>query len=408
MSTTPVKILYLITKARWGGAQRYVHDLATRIGASGDSGGTKITVAVALGGDGADDPHGLATRLAKAGVRTLLVPGLGRDIALFSDLRAFFALIKILRRERPDICHVNSSKAAFLGALAARIIGILPSLQPTSYKQQPRAVFTLHGLPSREPRNLLWRCAVALGTWLTALLSHTTIAVCEADRRAISRWPFVGEKAVTIYNGIEPPDFLDRETARREIGECVPGAVTPEPSTLMVTIAELHPNKGIENLIEALASLQPTSYNLQAVVIGSGELRPRLETLIKKHGLERGVFLAGHIPDAARFLKAADLFVLPSVKEGLPYALLEAALAEAPVIATAVGGVPEIIAGDALGTLVPPGNPDALARAIRRAVADLPGARERARALAARAAKTFAVENFRLKTLAVYLSAVVQ
>jgi len=133
-------------------------------------------------------------------------------------------------------------------------------------------------------------------------------------------------------------------------------------------IANLYATKGIEYLIEA-ASITAKSYKLKAIsyiVIGEGKERPKLEALIKTYNLENNFFLIGRISNATQYLKAFDIVVLPSVKEGFPWVLLDAMAAEVPIIATKVGAVPEVIEDNKDGLLVPPGDSKALAEKIYR------------------------------------------
>src|SRR3989344_6929292 len=133
------KVMYLITKATWGGAQRYVYDLSTNIPKS------EFEPIVAYGTRGK-----LADELEPAGIATRQLPSLGRDVAIVSDIKSFFEMLRIIRELKPDVVHLNSSKAAALGALAARIA------------RAPNIIFTVHGWPFGEKRNpftkiLLWK-----------------------------------------------------------------------------------------------------------------------------------------------------------------------------------------------------------------------------------------------------------
>ena len=152
------RILFIITKSNFGGAQRYVYDLATHLSEAYD-------VAVAFGGTGVhySSEGTLAKKLSDRGVRTIFVQSLGRDINLGGDFRAFFDLIKLFKKERPDVVHLNSSKAGGMGALAGQIAGI------------PRIIFTSHGLPYDEDRSVFARATILTATWITFLLCKKVI-----------------------------------------------------------------------------------------------------------------------------------------------------------------------------------------------------------------------------------------
>ena len=166
---------------------------------------------------------------------------------------------------------------------------------------------------------------------------------------------------VVINNGISILDthFLDRETARRELlGEVATG----EPNSLWIgTISELHSNKGLQYLIQAIKILNKS---LTVVVIGEGEERERLEKYIKLLNLEHQIHLVGRKDNAAKYLKAFDFFTLTSITEAFPYVILEAGAAGLPVVASGVGGIPEIITSMQSGILVKPRQPSEIAKAI--------------------------------------------
>lgn len=304
MTPAPAKkILFVITKSNWGGAQRYVYDLATHVSGA----------VVALGGSGP-----LKDKLAAAGVRVEEVRSFQRDISFAKELRAFFELLRIMRAERPDVIHLNSSKAGGIGALAGRIAGV------------PKIVFTAHGWPFLEPRNFLSRALIYFFSWLTAALSHTVIVVSESDLRIARKMPFVKDAAIRIYNGIDlGMPFGSGDAVRRQF---------PSHAKITGTIGELTKNKNQEALINEAAKRQ----DMFVAIVGEGEDRGRLEWQIKMHGLENRVKLFGFMP-AAEVLKGFDEFALPSLKEGLPYVLLEAKLAGLPLRANRVGGVGEIL-----------------------------------------------------------------
>ena len=310
----PKKVLLVITKSDWGGAQRYVYDLATSLAASG------IKVAVALGAAKSTGTRSglLATRLTEAGVRTIPIKSFTRDLGLGHDLRAFFEILRVLRAEKPEVLHLNSSKAGGLGALAGRLAGT------------PRVVFTAHGWPFAERRNLPWRVFAWFGSWATALLSHVVIVVSRADLALGRRLPFCRRKMRLVWNGIAPMTFGDGSAIR---------SAFPPGARIIGTVGELNANKNQIALIEE-ARRDPS---MHVAIVGEGELRSELESAIRVSGLQNRVKLFGFMP-ASEVLKGFDAFALPSLKEGLPYVLLEARAAGLPVVLTnRVGGIGEIL-----------------------------------------------------------------
>ncbi len=306
MKDTPrKKILFVITKSNWGGAQRYVYDLATALPKG------EFDVQVAFG-----QPGLLALKLKAAGIATHPILSLERDVSLFADVRSFFELWQMFRKERPDVVHLNSSKAAGLGALAARCAGV------------PRIIFTAHGWPFWEQRNPISRGLIYVFSWLTALLSHKIIVVSNYDLKVAQKMPCVVQKAIRIYNGIAPMELTDAT----EIRSYFPG------KRVTGTIGELTRNKNQISLIEQ-ARKNP---DLHVAIVGDGEDRKFLKDKIDQYGLKQRVVLFG-FRETKSVLKGFDVFALPSLKEGLPYVLLEAKAAGLPIIANRVGGVGEIL-----------------------------------------------------------------
>jgi glycosyltransferase involved in cell wall biosynthesis len=301
----PDKILFFITKATRGGAQKYLYDLATHLPDT-------FEPVVAYGEKGR-----LANDLEAAHIRTVQIAALGRNVALVADIASFIRMMRLLRAERPAVVHLNSSKAAALGAVAARLAG------------SARIVFTVHGWPFKESRNPLSRALIYAASWLTAFLSDRVIVVSKADEALGKRMWGCADKVAYIPLGIRMPRFLSREEAGKELG-----IETALPR--IVTNAELTKNKGIRYAIEALALLKKEGVRASYCVISDGEDRQALEALAEKRGLAEEVRFLGFVPEAARYLKAFDVFLLPSIKEGMPYVLLEAAAAELPIVATNV------------------------------------------------------------------------
>lgn len=352
------KILYVITKSNWGGAQRYVYDLATNLQKS------KYDVAVVFGGEGE-----LAKRLGDTGVSLISLPELGRDIKIFKDIASFFTLLKIFLREKPDVIHLNSSKVGGVGALAGRVYNVFVFIFSTFYAPRStlnpvRIIFTAHGWAFNEGRGLLQRFLIRCASWLTIALSHKTITVSDFDRDQAERMLFLNHKIIRIHNGVRTIKFLAKNSAREIL---LGKRATSLNKTLWIgTIAELHNNKGLPFAIKAIHLLKE-KINIEKfvlVIIGEGEERVTLEKLIEELGLHHNVYLVGKQENASSLLRAFDVFILPSTKEGLPYVILEAGIAGLSVVASAVGGISEIIKDMASGILVKSRNPDEIALAL--------------------------------------------
>lgn len=347
MTAPRKKILFVITKSVWGGAGRYVYDLATRLPSA------DFDIAVAAGGDGP-----LFARLEAAHIRTIPLSWLQRDINPLKEFLAFISLIILFFRERPDIIHLNSSKIGGVGGIAAAVVRV------ATLSNHPRVLFTVHGWAFLEPRPFWQRWIIVTGSWLSSLFHDRIILVSTADYRSAERF-IPARKLALVFNGIDAAPPLPRSDARTLIEERIASPLSLN-TVLIGAVAELTRNKGIDTLVRAAAILSRTheANTWRIIVLGEGEERSQLEKIISQAGLTDSFALAGFFPDADRIVSAFDIFVLPSYKEGLPYAIMEAMAAGVPVVASRVGGVPDLIRDRMNGLLVPPGDPEALAHAL--------------------------------------------
>lgn len=328
------RILHVITKASWGGAQRYVFDLAVAGKAQGHD------VSIVYGEEGP-----LTDALLKENIPAVRLPSLSRDIHVKEEWRSFKALKQFFEGVKPDILHVHSSKAG-LSLIAARLAKV------------PRIIFTAHGWAFNEARPWWQKIVFRVLYAVTIYLSHLTICVSQAVYKDMEWVPFSSKRLFIVKLGIDAPHFLKRAEARKKFGEL-------GTRTVLGMIAELHPTKRVEDAIIALRELKSEFPNLTLIVCGEGSERERLSELIERLRLADSVFLKGFVPDAATYLKAFDIFLMISRTEALGYAAIEAGYAGLPVVATRVGGLPEIVRHKETGLLVPAENPHALARALR-------------------------------------------
>ncbi|PIR70341.1 MAG: hypothetical protein COU46_01880 [Candidatus Niyogibacteria bacterium CG10_big_fil_rev_8_21_14_0_10_42_19] len=335
------KILFIITKSKWGGAQRYVYDIVTNLDKN------EFEASVALGYGGA-----LADELRKSGVKTHLIKTT-RNVALVEDIKTFVKLLKIISEERPDIVHLNSSKIGGIGAVAARIMMV------------PKIIFTVHGWAFEEDRPMFQKIAILFTSWLSSLFHHRIICVSEHTKNGAKSIGRGYDKCITIHNAVKEIDFENKKDARNFLRKKT-GSTASDDAVWIGTISELTKNKGLEYSIKALNKIKDLDWVF--VIMGEGELRTKIQEEIKIAGLENRIYLAGHIENAPKYLKALDIFTLSSVKEGLPYVLLEAGSAGIPVVATNVGGISEIIRNERSGLLVPPKDPKAISNALEKLI----------------------------------------
>ena len=351
-------------------------------------------VRVACGGNGV-----LTERLQAEGILTLIIPNLIRNVNVFQDILVFSHILSLLRKERPDIIHLNSSKIGGLGALAGRLVGV------------KKIIFTAHGWAWHESRSPFSRAIIKTLHWITVLLCHHVITVAEKERAEMAEMPWTKNKLIAIHNGIGAIDFIEKATARDFLITKNPALTTYKNSLWIGAIGELHKNKGYEYLLEAFGNLARTvlAKNVPLVIIGEGEERQRLEnlarTVLAKNATAsqtEKVFFLGQIPDASRYLKAFDVFALTSIKEGLPYVLLEAGLAGLPVVASDVGGISEIIESNKTGILTKPRNVAVVADSLTSLLGNAHLRQNLGTALQTSVTENFTVEKMLEKTIAIY------
>ncbi len=251
----------------------------------------------------------------------------------------------LLRARAPDVLHTHGYRSDLLHGWSARQMGIA-------------TVTTLHGFSMRGGRSSLFERIQrrVVGRF------DAVVAVSGPIGETLVDLGIPRERVHVVPNAWRPPgDPLPRPEARRELGAGGDEAV-------IGWVGRLFPIKGCDVFLRALA--KTTSEGWVAHVVGDGPERERLELLAEQLGLGDRVRFAGAIPNAARLFSGLDLYVLSSRSEGTPMVLLEAMGAGVPIVATSVGGVPDVIAPPDQGWLVPPENPEALAGAIDSALAN--------------------------------------
>ncbi|HWU24584.1 MAG TPA: glycosyltransferase, partial [Candidatus Paceibacterota bacterium] len=252
------RVLFAITKSNWGGAQAYVAMMAR---GARDAGAEVAVMAGAADGRRNGDSGRLFEVLAADGIRTIPLSDIQRDINTSSEWAALKELVTVIRKEKPDILHLNSSKMGVLGAIAGRRAGV------------KRIIFTAHGWPYKETRSPLWKIMAWGGSWLTILLSSRIVAVTDQDLRDSPTLLF-RDKLRMIHNGISDFPRLSREDARLALQK-YSHDISNFPQLLIMN-AELHMNKGIGTAIRALSELAHHHPDLALVVCGEGDARAYL------------------------------------------------------------------------------------------------------------------------------------
>jgi L-malate glycosyltransferase len=207
---------------------------------------------------------------------------------------------------------------------------------------------------------------------------------------------------MTIYNGLPTVKFFEKSVARREL------FAGHNDRFWIGTISELHPNKGLDSLIDAFALTvrallgDSLGWSLNLMIVGEGEELEKLKWLARAKRLEDRIHFLGRVEDARAYLKAFDIFTLTSRTEAFPYVILEAGAAGLPIIASEVGGIPEVITDPEFGILVPPGNVEEIKKSLlfmlkKPKYCDLAGKNLRQRVL-----KNFSLKQMAEKTIELY------
>ncbi|MFA6608883.1 MAG: glycosyltransferase family 4 protein [Candidatus Paceibacterota bacterium] len=336
-------VLHIITRASWGGAQRYVYDIAID---------TKEYIqAVATESSGA-----LVDELRKQGVTVYPLSYARRSILPLYDLRTFFDIIHLLRRVKPDVVHLHSSKMGLIGGLACRIVGT------------KKIIFTIHGWPYNEDRPKPILFIFKALSLITLMCSHKAIAVSKAVMRT-RPFGFLGNKITQIYLAIQQPKYKEKNKAREVLLRKTPFIKDINSEIILFgIIGELTKNKGHSTLFKAFKEVNLAHPETKLICIGNGSMLPELHTLARNLEIDDNIAWIHNLNDAAIFMKAFDVVVTSSYTEALGYAPLEAGLASVARVATNVGGLPEIIKNDVTGLLVPRGDENMLAKALIKCV----------------------------------------
>lgn len=380
------KILYIVTKSVWGGAQRYVYDLATNLPKD------RFEAVVVTGGNGP-----LIEKLKGRNIRIIKLPGITKSINIFQEVKSLIYLGRIFTREKPDVVHLNSSKFGGLGAVAAFIYKITSNRLPVT-------IFTAHGWPFNEDRNFLTRIIIYFFSWFTAVFADIVINIAKTDYKQSLKFPLLASnKFIYIPNGIELSDqyFLSPAESRKNLE-------LEKEQFIIGTIAELTKNKGLNYLIDGINQIKfeikslkhaqhrtaGFSAGCKIIIIGGGEDKEKLQNKIDSLELQNEISLVGFKQDAGKYLKGFDILVMPSIKEGLPYVVMEAMAAGLPIIASDVGGVPDLIEHGKNGLLVKTKDSTGMAEGLKKLIQN-----HEARISLGKEAKTRVKTNFRFRDM---------
>jgi glycosyltransferase involved in cell wall biosynthesis len=293
--------------------------------------GTEAELAVFSDGLLAEEAAALRVSVHCLGVKHMM------SLTLLRRLRRLLLTLK------PDIVHTHGGRANFYGRLAARLAGI------------PLVVTTVHSHIDLDYAALLPNLWFSSVDKLTRPLADHFIAVSHELRTTLIRQGIAGERISVVHNGI--PDVSVLPLKLQDVFGLTPGPV-------LCAVGRLVPVKRFDILLRSMQSVLARVPECKLVIVGDGPLEAELKHMAAELNISRAVVFAGYRRNARAIMAGADVFVLSSDMEGLPIVLLEALAAKVPIVATAVGGIPEIILPQTTGLLVPPRDPDKLADAI--------------------------------------------
>ncbi|MFO8080699.1 MAG: glycosyltransferase family 4 protein [Armatimonadota bacterium] len=336
-----------VLEATEGGTRQYLNDVL--LGLPADRFEQTAVVSTLRAPEFAEDIE----RFREAGVSVEVVE-MVREIDREQDMRAYRELRAFFRANEFDVIHTHSSKAGFLGRVAA-----WRARNPAVRVHSPHAfAFEMNAAPWRR---LLFRTLERL----TGRLTHLLVCTCEGEREIAVRNRIVPPgRAAVVRTGVDLKRFHPQPHAHRireEIG-------LPARHRIVGTVGAIVEQKGHRALVEAAPAVIEEMPHTTFVIVGGGELREELEARVNELGLGRRFRFLGYRDDVPRVLATFDLFVMPSLWEGMPYALVEAMAVGVPVVGSDIPGIADIVRPRQTGRLAPPGDPAALADTILTAL----------------------------------------
>ena len=339
----PVRLLHIVGESRFGGAARII----LRLGQIAQDEGWKVDVLTT-------DPV-FQHAVTQYGLGLVDLDVIRREIRPVWDMAGLLRLVRYLRREPYQVVHTHTSKAGFVGRLAAHLARV------------PAILHTAHGFAFHEESPAPIRLFYSALERLASRWCDRIVSVSEFHREwAIDLGMCNPRQILAIPNGIsEAPRIRDVGPAelRREMG-AGPGEL------VILSMARLADGKGLEYLIQAAALIPMAERNMRIVIAGDGPARARLEQLAATLAVTDRVHFLGFREDVGDLLAASDMVVLPSLREGLSIALLEAMAAGKPIVATSIGSQREVASHADMARLVPPADARALSDAIVKLAAE--------------------------------------
>ena len=340
-----IKILHIITRLEFGGPPLSLLDLIARL----DRGRFSLSLATGLTPDRERD---MIEEARKLDIEIFTVPSLVRDIRIMSDIKALWQIMRIIKRGGYHVVHCHTSKAGFIGPLAAKLAGTKIVL----YSPHGTILQGYFGKLKTKFFVLLQRVAAF---FIDQIICLSRIEIFQYLAARIGS----PKKYTYIYNGIDVDALarrrVDGVAMRKKLG-------IGQEDFVAISVGRLVPVKGYHYLIETIRLLCRDIANIQLLLVGDGSERKTLESQAEREGLSSYIKFIGLRRDIPEILSCADVFLLSSLNEGFGLVLVEAMAMSLPIVATRVGGIPEVVEDGKTGILVAPGNPQAMADAVER------------------------------------------
>lgn len=354
VSSSPIRVVHLIARLNIGGAAVVVSLMAAH------QRPPEFETMLVCGriGETEGDMQYYAEQL---GIQPIFIPELGRELHPLRDIVTIWKVYRLLRRLKPDVVHTHTSKAGFVGRIAARLAGV------------PVIVHTFHGhvfygVFRGSHARLMERISIALERFAAAFCDRIVTLSDRLRDELADRFHITQKSRITVVP--IPVDLTALIKMPRRAGTFRAAWNIPANAPLIGLVGRLVPMKNPELFVQAAAQVKAHQPDAYFVIVGDGELRAEVERLAASLG--QSVIFTGWQQDMPAIYSDLDVLAVSSQNEGTPVTLIEAVTARCPVVATAVGGVPDLLSDGALGTLVPPDDAVALANAILAALRQPP------------------------------------
>jgi glycosyltransferase involved in cell wall biosynthesis len=368
-----LKVVRIIARLNIGGPAIHVVNLTAGLDPS------RFTSTLVTGTENPGEGSLLDLALAR-GVSPVVIPQIVGELTLKRrELEAVGALYRLLRAERPHVVHTHTAKAGFVGRVAARLAGV-PVIVHTYHGH------VLHGYYSPLQSRLLRAMERGL-----AVLSDVLVAVSPRIKQDLVGYRIARpEKIRVIPLGFDLKPFLgasrDGSTFRRAVG-------IPEAAPVIAIVGRIFPIKNHRLFLDAAARIARGNVDARFLVVGDGTLRAEMERHAATLGIRDRVVFTGWRRDLDRIYPDVDVLVVSSDNEGTPVSAIEAMASACPVVATRVGGLPDLVDHGVTGLLVPPRDPDALGGAVLELLRDRDRARRMGQAGRERARERFTLDR---------------